>query len=115
MLGLDPEYSFFKKGSNSVPKNTFVHACLLLLCVRKCVWFKLACDSTLSCGVGTLPVCHCHSVHVFLSLHDRLLLACLTRYPVITSTLPLYFTLHSYIANTHTSAKVQHSDFSSPQ
>lgn len=44
----------------------------------------------------------CLSEHVFLSLHDRLLLASLTCYPVITGTLPLYFTLHTPIANTHT-------------
>lgn len=45
-------------------KNPPVHAYLLLLCVRKCVWFKRACDSNLSCAIGmrvcvSAAVCMC--------------------------------------------------------
>lgn len=62
-----------------------------------CCYYVWKCDSNLSCAIG---LCHCRGV-CFVFLHDQLLLACLTRYPVITSTLPPYFTLHAYSQHTH--------------
>lgn len=82
-------------------KNPSAHAYLLLQCVcvreRERGVVRMACDSNLSCAIG-MNVCRC----VFpLLLRDQLFLACLTRYPVITSTLPLYFTIHAHSQHTH--------------
>lgn len=80
------------------PPFALIYCCSVWENVR----LKRASESNLSCAAG-MRVCVSGAVCMCsFSLHDQLLLACLTRYPVITSTPPLYFTSRAHTQPTHT-------------
>lgn len=62
---------------------------------QMCVWLKMPYGSNLSHATGTW-LAQCGDMDMFSSFREQFLLACLTRCPVITSTLSLYFMLHSH-------------------
>ena len=76
-------------------ENAPVLSHCLWMCAKRLMWFQQPCD------FKSVMRRRCNCVPVLRSVHERLLLACLNRYPVITSAALLYFTLHAPSQPTH--------------